>query len=101
MCVSLKPAFEVSVVTSSKANVKGNIGLGFHNSLLPKMPSHGAESILCYLTSLEGHTSLLLVHGKASPPVAVSLRVPVIHTQTAGNQSHFFTVSHSWVDDLL
>ena len=27
-CVSLKPAFEVSVVTSSKANVRGNIGLG-------------------------------------------------------------------------
>ena len=28
------------------------LGWGFHNLLLPKMPSQGAESIPCYLTSL-------------------------------------------------
>lgn len=42
--------------------------------------------------------------GKPPPPVAASLRVPIINTQdclAAENHSHFFPASHSWADDLL
>lgn len=44
------------------------LGWGFHNSLLPKMPSQGAESIPCYLTSLCGSYQPVAGSRKSLPP---------------------------------